>query len=81
MKLCGVLLAALVAAALLLGSPALSSPALSSPALAAGRPPSAAGALTIFRVDVSRYPTVGVVVTIPGARGAIRGRAGTGPAS
>ena len=76
MKLCGVLLAALAAAALLLGSPALG-----SPALAAGRPPSAAGALTIFRVDVSRYPTVGVVVTIPGARGAIRGRAGTGPAS
>ena len=70
MKLCGVLLAALVAAV----------PILGSPALAAGRPPSA-GALTIFRVDVSRYPTVGVVVTIPGARGAIRGRAGTGPAS
>ena len=69
MKLCGVLLAALVAAA-----PILSSPALGSPALAAGRPPSAAGALTIFRVDVSRYPMVGVVVTIPGARGPIRGR-------
>ena len=75
MKLCGVLLAVLVAAAPILGSPALG-----SPALAAGRPPSA-GALTIFRVVVSRYPTVGVVVTIPGARGAIRGRAGTGPAS
>jgi len=66
-KLCGVLLAALVAAA-----PILSSPVLSSPALAAGLPPSAA-ALTIFRVDVSRYPSVGVVVTVPGATGAIPG--------
>jgi hypothetical protein len=32
------------------------------------------GALTIFRMDVSRYPRIGLVVTVPGAPKLLRGR-------
>ncbi|HMD94766.1 MAG TPA: glycosyltransferase [Trebonia sp.] len=59
---------ALLAAALVIGVPILG-PA----ALAAGRPASG-GAVTTFRVDVSRYPLVGVVVTVPEASGTLPGR-------
>jgi 1,2-diacylglycerol 3-beta-glucosyltransferase len=57
-------------AAVLLG---LTVPANARAVDAGGRPAGAAG-LTVFRVDVSRYPEVGLVITVPGTRAPLPGR-------
>jgi 1,2-diacylglycerol 3-beta-glucosyltransferase len=51
----------------------LTMPSHALAAVAGGRPARADG-LTVFRVDVSRYPEVGLVITVPGTREPLPGR-------
>jgi 1,2-diacylglycerol 3-beta-glucosyltransferase len=57
--------------AVVLGAATMPSAAL---AAVAGARPSGADGLTLFRVDVSRYPEVGLVITVPGTREPLPGR-------
>ena len=63
-------LAAMAFCALSLGIPG---PGAEAADLAAGpRAVAGHGPLTIFRVDVSQYPRIGLVVTVPGASRTLR---------